>query len=366
MALLTPALDGSDSQLVIERLDLVLWNLTGMLKTQRLIFDIGITFLNPANTKVIGLLLPFSVSDSHQCEDLSKAEPKAIDLLSPNLTVGAEVITLDGQEYMRCQIQRFQVVSSKGGGALNRRPISHLRLHVGSGIEFGYIRARFHVVGPASVVIWKRSGLGLNGAIIDIEPVAGDDHEPLPDSFSDVTFPPVKRSSVTVILRSSLQRQASFPELEGALLPKLDIWESYLNRRTDFRRQGNLVAYRDVVDDSSASIVASRRVFLDVSREFGLLPVGNLIRSALVIVLVAGIMVAAAPTETSWNFDVLVPGFSTVQAILGTVGALGTGGVLTLLSRLARVRTAVRWVRVGFHRFERYALGSLVRRPSGT
>jgi hypothetical protein len=135
------------------------------------------------------------------------------------------------------------------------------------------ISIRFHV-GRSSFALWKRSFIGINGLILDLsvgEEVQG--HK--------IAMP--ERTGIHCVLRAWLQPQLRFPAIEPALVDRSD-WEHYLNRDTDIRGEGALVVL------SAEAKGAPARVYIDATREFGLLPLGNFLR--MFVVSLAAALVA--------------------------------------------------------------------------
>lgn len=141
------------------------------------------------------------------------------------------------------------------------------------------IKLRYHVYPPTGLVLWKRSGLGINGAFFEARTAAGAIHanDKLPNLIRSRG---VKCESVTMtfVLRASLQLRVGAPHVEPRVIDGRTM-EAYLDRLTDFRREGSLVAYTRPATPNDRNEEAL--LFLDVSREFGLLPIGNYLRIGL-------------------------------------------------------------------------------------
>jgi len=95
---------------------------------------------------------------------------------------------------------------------------------------------------------------------------------------------PIKELNLFLIAPGSLQFRAVSPPLHYMRLLEGRVWEPYLGRAADFWRTGKLVIC-EWRNKDSVSPMAPFRAFVDLSREFGLMPLSNYVVSLILVAL---------------------------------------------------------------------------------
>lgn len=279
----------------LERFDVILWNLQGLFGRQRLYADLVLELQSTGTGDVteFDLIVPFLVSVAKQL-DIGASE--ATPLTTPGFKWQTEGQVLEEESSRRqvsvTHIASFEPVVDQAlrpddRGFLVRRAeqASRVKVHLANGIAPGtstIVRMRFDIQGRTSSVYWKRSGLGINGGLFDLRIFSEPATNLLANLpvFENAIGP--RASSITCVVRATWQVQNHFPVVEPFLLERRSM-NNYLGRLPDLRNQGALVAYR-VENDSNRNEPAVDRLFLNVAREFGLLPIGNFLRMAVLAV----------------------------------------------------------------------------------
>ncbi len=232
-------------------------------------------------------------------------------------------------------------------------------------------KVRYHVYQPTGIVRWKRSGIGINGAFFEARTGTGAIHrsDPLPDLINNRGVIP-KAVTITFVLRASLQLHVGAPHVEPEVIDGRT-WEHYLRRVTDLRRAGALVAYtrsatksapvdRSIEDGTEESEADEKsedpRLFLDVSREFGLLPFGNYFRIALLTLAILafarwiGLIGSGHYTGIPWTHIL-----HNVGSVIGQLG-ISVGSLLALAfsTKIPKIAKTLSSFRNAWHRFDRW------------
>ena len=369
MSYVVPLKSSDEPRPIIERLDATLWNLEGLFRQQRLTLDVAILFGVPDNAEQpltkIDLLVPFEAS-SRDFVDIRKNYPIAAfpapgwttdlaEVAGGRLTYGEPPNDVDVMQLaVRMELELVagsSVASSADDGTVresrSRRDARWSRVTVAFDPQepgtHGYIRFRLHIFGRCGAVLWKRSGMAVNGALFDLKTFVPDSAEQRIQSWARPERDGLQlvRSSTTLVLRASLQPKSTFPEAEPQFLEYG--WSEYLGRQTDLRDDGALIAYTSTNDGNRGEDHDSA-LFMDVSREFGLLPLGNFVRIAVIgvlIVLVFQMMGVVPPGErnlASWTKD----RFTGAAQVFWTAGVIAGGLALSFLTRLSAVRRQLR------------------------
>lgn len=346
MGTLTPLIDrgANPSHFEVESLKVKVWNLEGIAKSQRLIVDVELVILvlnQPLSS--FRLLVPFQLDgdwqwqklDSKEC-DVRLEHQEGCEVPEFSLAVDESTKNLTNGRRKRNELSDIDKAYS-----LQKVTIQSLAIEPGQRARF---HIRFHVYSPNSIVRWKRSGFGINGALFEIgtstSPVRLDDR--LASLLS--AAPCIKRSELVVIVRSSLQLRFSSPlHLDITAIDGRE-WESCLRRWTDFRREGALIAYQSLKDLDEGECQFAHRMFLDMSREFGLLPLGNFIRIGLgvfvILVISRWIGLVGGAYESGIRWSIILNWFvghiPTVTPVGVLVGLSALGSRFRLVRRIYR------------------------------
>jgi hypothetical protein len=337
-------------------LELAAWNLQGVLPFQRWIVDLKLDIEARDNVRCDGLelVVPFELLDRESVEDLASSWNDKAKPLPDWFSQGS------GEE--GSTIARPFVVKERpdvlGRGrlpaVLSRRTSvrSVVPIHFEAPLEPGarsVVFLRFHVGPRAAFVLWKRSLFGINGLIVDLQVAAAVEGRAIiqPESCS-----------IHVIVRAYLQPKFTFPSVEPSLVEQ-GAWQ-YLRRVTDLRGEGALVRF-----SSTSSLNEPGRLYLDLSREFGLLPLGNFVRVFIAAALGTELVLALRDggsglftTIGSWISDL----WSSVQFGIGPIAVSGVLGVfLLVVSRIPVARRSARATRARLRRLDRYLLESFHR-----
>jgi len=355
-----------DDDLTVSRLDIVVWSLQGLFRIQRLVIDVSVLLRNDhsqSSLQDLSLLVPFRVSPQDQVSPLWGKHYH--ELVNPALRIwsddgdrGASSLSfseplLDAAREIRATLDSQDHYEGRSDKVIDRilrrsRSWTIVPLHLDKSVppaEYAYVRMRFSAGARTSAVFWKRSGLGVNGALYDLRTYLSPGY-PAPDLRGILSSrgAEVEISTITCVVRASWQLRSGFPTVSKVKLEPSS-WGSYLDRATDLRDQGALVAYSASSTDSHSAGPGGRvGMFLDVSREFGLLPFGNFVRTALAVL--AALAVAAqlglvSGKESLHNIATDVSSFFVNNAAL--LGITGGGIVfLTLLSRIEQVAVRLR------------------------
>ena len=338
-----------------------IWNLQGVLGSQRLVVDVLLRITpKEFSLKTITLQLPFDLSeDGKDFEDLAVLwEDRKVGVVPAwyrdfkgrvkNPVAARVVIPIVVSDRSRVSppfARKSSVSSTVVIGFPPRDP----------GKEFA-IALRFYTGTQSSFVLWKRSFFGINGMIFDLKNVLLSDDSPVAERS---TFALILRAymqpkfSVPVTVEASIVENGPWTEFlgrqadlrgEAALVcysshtknkqtefsdaaasadqnpprPTSDVASGDPSPDTDPKPEESPVPDTDpspeespVPDtdpgpegDSSPELDSGpegtgRRLYLDVSREFGLLPFGNFFR--LFWVFLAAWVIAYSMASKSWN-----------------------------------------------------------------
>jgi hypothetical protein len=136
------------------------------------------------------------------------------------------------------------------------------------------------------------------------------------------------------------------------------VWEPYLGRAVDFLRTEKLIIY-EWRSNNSVSPTDPFRAFLDLGREFGIIPLGNHFRTGVVVLifLLAGYYLGLCLESFPDSFQVA---WNATLNFLKRVGLpqITLFGILLILGwvfKLYRILSkGIRNVRAGFYRLEEY------------
>jgi len=357
MALVT-VVRHNDESFEIESLDAILWNLTGIVKTQRLFLDVGMLVQTGESALTrLDLVVPFRVDSQLQLSDLIP--------ISTELSKQTSILPgLDGGPQTYNHIYSDEAHESdtvQGKHGWSRVPLA-LVIPIPPNSQ-GYLRTRLFVVGKTKAVLWKRSGFGINGVVVDLQ--LGNCSVPERDVATTVSGSPVNigRCTLNVVLRSSLQMKWSYPESVKPSLLQRGIWEEYLRRRTDFRRQGSLLLYTITGgQESDGSNSVGVGTFLDASREFGLFPLGNFLRIAIVVLgslFVVGLLGTSKGSISVSDVILHIAHWIRRHSYVTGGGLAALLAISSALSKIPMLHKEARKVRVRLHSIERWMLKAL-------
>ena len=150
-----------------------------------------------------------------------------------------------------------------------------------------YTRVRFELRSLGRVWVWKRSGLSKTGALVDIRVADVRQSVSVWRELEDQIVP-IQGINVFVISPASLQFRSTSPPFHYMRILEGRVWEPYLGRASDLMRRGKLVIFQwrnNPNVDPKIDPTCPFRVFLDLSREFGLLPLSNHLLVAAMVLL---------------------------------------------------------------------------------
>jgi hypothetical protein len=274
--------DDPDSDFDVIACHLNLWSLGGLLGHKLFLFDVGLRLKNKQAKDLtkIRLALPFgtdkeSLTDLH---DLMLNQSVAQLIFGKPVTIDDSTIDYEGGS--RVLVARVSVNESQLHGELSnsRQGYSLWSIKIAPTIrkdEECYVRVRFELRSLGRTWVWKRSGISKTGAIVDLR--IADVRQAVSEwkTFEDQLIQ-IQAINVFVIAPPSLQFRATSPSYHYMRLLEGRVWEPYLRRKSDIRRSGKLVIFEWRNDaNSKVDTTCPFRVLLDLSREFGLLPLSN-------------------------------------------------------------------------------------------
>jgi hypothetical protein len=138
--------------------------------------------------------------------------------------------------------------------------------------QSGYLRIRFHIQGSGRLWLWGRSLLARNRAIVDLRVSDEREARTVPDGSEFISkLLPLDELNAFVIAPAAFAPAVTTPEAEYVRALEGQIWEKYLGRRTDLRRdQKFLIHHWRVTSPTTAD--HPFRAFLLLERRRSLLP----------------------------------------------------------------------------------------------
>jgi hypothetical protein len=333
-----------------------LWSLGGLLGHRVFLFDVGLRLKNKRENGLtkVRLAIPFG-TDKESLEDL---HDMMLDQSAARLIFGRPV-KIDDSKIDYDSGGQIPVVSVCSGESTLSTELSDSRVGYSLWVikisptikkdEESYVRIRFELRNLGRAWVWKRSGFAKTGALVDLR--VADVRQAISkwNALEDQIVP-IKQINVFVISPASLQFRAASPRCHYMRLLEGAMWEPYLRRKSG-RRPEKLVIY-EWRNDKNSVIDSTHpfRVLLDLSYEFGLLPLSNHILTAglVLVVLIAIYYVLHHVAELT----------KASVAILSLLPPLGVGTVIAIILWLARgykpMRTAIGAGKKLFRRLERY------------
>ena len=351
----------------LDQFDVVMWNLQGLAGHQLLIADLLVVLTAGSSVTGVNLLLPFDSEKADRVDLAGKAGNR--QLTTPGFEVreapqggtaapAHKLVDPDtGNDILVSRLAPHTAGSSDivsapsdGGFFVRRANVwSSASVDVDAPISAGStaaIRIRYGIRGRCSAVYWKRSGFGINGGLFDLRLFAPDSGLQLSDNAVLERVVAPHRLSLACVVRATWKVQFNFPlSMEAALLER-GRYSDYLGRKPDLRNQGALVAYRITSDlegdPHGAGERPNRSLFLNVAREFGLLPIGNFLRTGVAVVL--GVLFATALQDS---------GRDLVAWAVGAAASLGVFGLVwKLAAKWSTLQSSARWLKRVFYKFE--------------
>lgn len=233
------------SSFSVEKLDINLWCLPGLLSSYSLICDVGVRIRAESGVDEIALAVPFGTVDK-QLVDLAPVMQR--DTETASLVFGEDVsgqVASDSSDFNRL----LPVQTEKA----NRDPdrsydtFSLWRIPLSRSLESGevaYVRVRWPVGGAGRVWNWRRGLVRRRGAIADIRVM--DLREAAivrGTAFYAEHSVPVEQLNCFVVTPAHLITRRISPALRYTRLLEGARWERYLTRALDFRRTGKYVVH---------------------------------------------------------------------------------------------------------------------------
>ena len=205
--------------------------------------------------------------------------------------------------------------------------------------QSGYLRVRFHVQRPGRLWIWQRSLLARNRAIVDCR--VNDEREA--QSVVDISeftrhLLPLEALNAFVIAPAIFTHPVITPEPEYVRGLEGSIWEGYLGRRTDLRREQKFLIYHWRNEEDTTAEYPFR-AFLQLERRRSLLPSWSDLMPVLIALVLAAIFFDVQLRNLDWAgdaLDFLTSGFPLAPGLGGLIVF-----VLLLLAARDRLREAV-------------------------
>jgi hypothetical protein len=318
-----------------------LWCLAGLLKRRVFFFDVGLRLrAGVRDVSTIEMALPFGIygKEANGFEDL---QPLFRDDAVCQLVFGRQV-DREGQKLRyqssnsgptEIQTVDLDIAQCKRLDEYSGHDFSYWSLKLSSNIKRNpdsYIRLRFRVRNAGRTWIWKRSGLAKNGALIDLR--VTDIRETTVEeswmAFRD-RIASIEMLNFFVIAPSWLQLRSSSPSHHYMRLFEGRIWEKYLRRAVDLRRNEKLVIYQWRNSRGTVSASNPFHAFLDLSQEFGLLRLGNHLRVAFFVTIFLTLLTLIVRSYPSYSNQIqqtinalYSSKFLTITGLTGLLGAL--------------------------------------------
>jgi len=347
----------------VRRMDLQFWALTGWFGLANEYFlDVGL-LIRPAQHDVVrefSLAVPFGVATT-EVRDLSEEiGSKAGVLIGPGTVVSNNATEVSFTRPTTVESPFTKVsISATDYSEYSQSGVAVCTFQLNkpaTAQEGAYVRMRLPMERPFRCVTRKRSGLGQNGALIDLR--VSDTHEVDDDAeFRDYRerIADIHWLQLSVVIRAALQLRAASPDPFRLRLLERGIWEGYVNRKLAPRRSGAIVSLIAYEFDSTSGFKNSGticrdnpfNVFMDVSREFGLLPFGNFLRMAM-LVAIASSVGAAISLDDLGVFGAVLGSVRLFVSdfFLGILGIMGASSVLVYIQRIRRgIRIAARRIK---------------------
>lgn len=295
--------DEANSDLSIDHCHLNLWTLGGLTGYRVCCLDVGLAIsAGERSVKRIRLGIPAATVDANHlalkslCREMQ--DPTIAGLIFAREDVLHHgMLNISGRDYRVLDLDRPACEMAKQP---RDKYFSLWTLTLADALEAcdqGYLRVRFHIRRPGRLWVWHRSLLARNRAIADLR--VNDEREalavkesseftshllPLGTLDSFVIAPALFTPSVTTPKPSYVRG------LEGR------IWEGYLGRRTDLKRNQKFLVHRWRAPNEPVTPEKPFRGFLNLERRRSLLPSW----SDLMPVILALILVAVL-FDVHWN-----------------------------------------------------------------
>jgi hypothetical protein len=278
----------SDGDFAVDNAAIGIWNLQGVLGSQKLIIDLLLTITPSSPVSSFGLILPFDLSEDgkdfeDQVEFLDTAKSATIPFWFKS-TIGASAtpISTSISDIVVSDRSRVAPPFARKSSVWSKANIN-LASAQQAGRSFS-VFLRFYTGTQSSFVLWKRSFLGINGMLLDLK--FGDRRQ--------IQAVQPESAMIAAIVRAYLQPHFTSPSPVEASIVENGTWTEFLGREADLRGEAALVCYWNESSEPS-----DQRLYLDLSREFGLLPFGNFIR--MFWVALAAWLVAYSIASHSWR-----------------------------------------------------------------
>jgi hypothetical protein len=335
-----------------------LWSLGGLFGHRVFLFDVGLRLKNKQERGLtkIRLAIPFG-TDKESLEDLHDLmlnQSSARLIFGKPVTIDGSTIDYEGGVQVLVanissnESQLHTELSDLGKG------YSLWTIKISPSIKSGeecYARVRFELRNLGRAWVWKRSGLAKTGALVDLR--VADVRQAVSEwNALEDQIVPIQGINVFVISPASLQFRATSPSFHYMRLLEGRVWEPYLRRSSDFRRSAKLVIF-EWRNNAGSQVDPAHpfRVLLDLSYEFGLLPLGNHLLTAVLVLI--GLL--AAYYAVHHVVEVMTMGLATLSTLKLQLTA---GAAIVLISWFARnygpMKAALNAAKKLFLRLERF------------
>ncbi|MBI2987638.1 MAG: hypothetical protein HYY45_12810 [Deltaproteobacteria bacterium] len=333
--------DPADGPFEVAQCHLNLWCLPGLFGHHVFLWDVGLRVKagQDKGMSKIQMALPFG-TEKEGIEDLHDL------LFEQRITqlIFARPVKVDGStiDYGLGPTNVVRVPKNETSFEkdLSGANYSFWKLNLSPHLEMGeeaYMRIRFKVRNPGRTWIWKHSGIAKYGAVVDLRIADVRETVTMPDwnAFENRILK-IQKLNVFVSAPAPLQLRVTNPPLHYVRLLEGRAWEPYIGRAVDLLRLSKLVIYQwRNCEDDPVDHNAPFRIFIDLSKEFPPIRIGDLLLTAVLLflsILIGFYLAPHLPTINKKMLDL----WSKFQILVGG---------LTLLGFLALVFRNYRYIR---------------------
>lgn len=302
---------GAESVPKIEHCHLNLWTLGGLTGYRVCCLDVGLAIsTGEKGLDKIRLGIPAATADTFE-HALDSLAPEMSDPTIAGLIFASEEalhdggLRIGGSDYRILDLDRPSCTMAEKP---RDKHFSLWTLRLADSLPAngrGYLRVRFHIRRSGRLWLWQRSLLARNRAIADLR--VNDEREALAvrdsSEFANHLLPLGTLDSF-VIVPALFTPSVTTPEptyvrgLEGR------IWEGYLRRKTDIRRNQKFLVHRWRAPDQPVTRDKPFRGFLQLERRRSLLPSWSDLMPVIIALLLAAVLFDVELNGLGWVEDV--------------------------------------------------------------
>lgn len=345
-----------------------LWSLPGLLRSRLFLWDVGLRLrAGGKEVSVIQLAVPFGTDES-EMEDICD---RLTDQNIARLVFGTPPRISDGNiEYTSSRdgdikLNLARVLKSSRDKDLSGSDYTLWKLELSSPIKtdpHSYVRVRFPISNLGRLWDWKRSTFSKNGAIVNIrisdvrESIIVPQWKALEDRIV-----PIESLNLLVIAPAKLRCQSVSPAYHYMRLLEGQAWQQYTNRVAGKWKSERLIVYQwrsDAPVGANPPLVIDPtnpfRVFLDLTRESGLLPLNNHLLTAILVLLPTFVVYYQLPLlSAALTFAVNLIEQNSGKITIGSLFMLVFSGLWRFVKGLEHVKVARDKLRSWFRRADK-------------